>query len=904
MDKTVICTLLLAVPLCCAQFAPNDDENMYDIHFPEGNEFVAQINDSIKFRIELEDPNGNLDASKGFKTLLCKDGICETQPSHMLKNTTVVIIKCDLTIKASNFYGTWGLHVNNYKTNNPPISAHVHIIDALKLKKKQTGDILWCHESETLNYLKLDNPPECPMPRKKHAYVETGSLTVYVDNYQVQSQPAWTCKLLVHRVRLKCVHLQQIPEPLSDSIEPVDVEVCRQWFTKKSCEYGNMESFGEGSSWKTDNALKISYNHWFSVCGVGGKPRYFTSRNCLMDRVPITYQAPFVNLFSAATGTLPLTALATHGMKTPFKTIAWSPKSSQAFKHVCRKTISFTSRVTRTIYVDINAASHHKALHGYTVPDNNTVYQFLSTDKQAVLYVAYEKDRTTLKALHAGHCGDEYRDTFTSNSLVLQFVSDSYLALSKTARYTGVTHHPTMIDYHDDHRYSSASKHVNLWRTADASDLLICDVANITSETHFCHNGTAQPRTRRKRKATLHELLDITQARLDYLEHKQAEYSAEVARQLTYQSCIEQRRIHFLQTMQLNIDPSATFSSYTKSAVHVVPRGDLHSLQHCVRLDCATIEVVPSLETTYSPLRKVYEDKGVFISERLVFSRPIIQFTHAGQTLTAQLQTKHYVNPHLTFVNRCNRKGRGSLENAVIDVKFFEICGQYYIFEENRLVSTVKVAEAGSEQHIIREYKEKRATYRESSNSSVSTNSSSSMLIKAFATFAPVHLEVPEAAFYGLRKSSYFTQDIIFSQVRTLQEAIAATVRLQDAMMYTEAKIGREHIHSTVNTMGDIIGGMRDASIGAGKAIGDFVGSTIGSGTGMIAKSFADKASKGIATLMKSLFWLVFEIIGIIGGYWAIVATCIFLMIIRRHRKSNQADSNCQASRNDCWNGW
>jgi hypothetical protein len=855
-----------------------------DIHFPGGNEFLASAGDQIDFVIEMAYFNVSNYPDR-YIPQLCKGDICLGQ-DRIIKNRTqpypTLVIFCQLVVQSDSFYGTWGLYISQHvgmETGrySSPLLAHIHVNKLTQGEKEGRDDILWCHDSETINYVKLDGPPRCPLPQTMAAPTEMGSLTIYVDNYKVQTQPAWTCKVIVHKIRMKCVHLQQTKEPQRDSIESVDVDVCRQWYRDKSCKYGSMTSFGNPGwlSWKTDNPLKVSYNHWNAVCGWGGKPRYYTSYNCLMDEVDITYQSPFVSLFSAATGSLPLESLTTHGMKKTFKTIAWSPESSNAFRHVCRKVISLTLRVTKTTYSDRKAASQHKALHGSHIRTNNTVYQFMAADSNAVLYVVQEKDRTSLKAIDAGSCGDEYPDTFVSNSLILQYVTDSYLAISGKARYTGVNHYPTSIDFQHDPEYAKANEHTNSERTSDASDILMCGATNMKSDTHECQGGKAV--SKRMKREVNPEIPDIIQARLDYLEAKQIESSQEWVRQLTHQACLEQRRIHFLQTMQLDIDPSATFSSYAKQHVHVVPRGDIYSLQHCVRLDCTTIHVIPSLKTTYPPMREVYEEKGVFISEHMAFYRPIVQFIHTVKTVTAQLQTKHYVNPYLTYVTRYDKKKhRESKENPVLDIKFFEICGQYYIFEENILVSTVKVAEAGTEQHIIREYTKHRVNYSEEVDGSGQTIS---MIIKSFATFAPAHLTVPEAAFYGLRKASYYTQDAILSQVYSLRDAIAATMRLTDTVIYTEAQVGREDIHSTVNMMGDILGGLRDISVAGGEAIGGFVGSAIGSATGMAVESFTDMAASGISTFMDSIFSRVVQIIGIVGGYWAIVVTLIYLAI-------------------------
>ena len=902
MEPQISHCLLLSLVLssCSTQFAPETDEvqHVQDIHFPDGNEFTAAVNDTVTFQIDMENFNGT-EYPAGSVPALCKDGLCFGQASMLNDSSPVpgyftLFVTVRLVITSGTEYGTWGLYYTGRVEGayHSPLLALIHINNVTLVERDGKHDILWCHDSESFSYVKLDGPPECPTPKVKTAPTEMGSLTVYVDNYKVQTQQAWTCKLIVHTIRVKCVHLQQTREPQRDSINSVDLDTCRQWYRDKRCKSGVMTSFGDPGtlSWKTDNPLRVSFNHWNSVCGWGGKPRYFTSYNCLMDEVAITYQAPFVDLFSAATGVLPLASLNTHGVKRPFKTIAWSNESSWAFMHVCRKVISLTLRVAKTTYGNRRTASQHKALHGLHIPTNNTMYQFMATDSNAVMYMVQEKDRTSLKAVDAGSCGDEYPDTFTSNSLILQYVSDAYLVINHKARYTGVNHHPTSVGSGQNPVYAKADVHVNLWRTSDPSDLLMCGAVSMKSDTHMCRGGKAV--NKRPKRQVNPEIPEIIQARLDYLEAKQLNSSDEWVRQLTHQACLEQRRIHFLQTMQLDIDPSATFSSYAKQHVHVVPRGDLHSLQHCARIDCAAIDVVPSLKTTYPPMRDVYSDKGVLISATMAFYRPIVQFTHTGKTVTAQLQTKHYVHPYLTFVTRYdNKKHHESKENAVLDVKFFEICGQYYIFEENTLVSQVKVADAGTEQHLIREHTRNQLKYSDNvvkagnNNTPSSDGSVISMLIKSFATFAPAHLNVPDAAFYGLRKASYYTQDAILSQVHSLRDAIAATVRLQDAVIYTEAQIGREDIHSTVNMMGDIFGGLRDVSIASGEAIGGFFGAAIGSTAGMAVESFTGMATHGITTFMDSVFTRVVQIIGIIGGYWAIVVTLVY-MAIAAHKKN------------------
>ena len=890
--------LCLFLEFSSAQFAPvtNGIQHIQDIHFTDGNEFAASINQTVFFQIEL----ANFDIPSyppPYIPSLCKDGLCIGQGSKIntSENYPTFIINGKILVESDNFYGTWGLHIAEHisEADSTPLLGYIYINNQTDGGGDDKNAILWCHDSETYNYVKLDGPPECPSPNTKVAPTELGSLTIYVDNYKVQSRRAWTCKVVVNTVKVKCVHLQQTPEARRESTETISVEECQEWYRNKSCKYGQMTSFADqGSlSWKTNNILKVKYNSWARVC-MKGKPKYFTSHNCLMEEVPITYQAPFTELFSAATGTLPLTALATNGSVRAFKTIAWSAESSDAFQHVCRKVISLTVRVSKTTYSNLRAASQHKEQVGEYTLTNNTVYQFMAIDKNAVMYIAQEKDRTSLKAIDAGSCGDEYPDTFTSNSLVLQYVSDSYLALAGKARYTGVNHHPTLLGFHQDPKYAKVQEHTHLERTSDASDIMICGAFNLKSDTHECQNGTAV--SKRKKRQVNPEVPDIIQARLDYLEAKQIQSSEEWVKQLGHQSCLQQRRIHYLQTMQLDIDPSDTFSSYTKRRVHVIPKGDIYALQHCFRLDCTALHVIPSLKTTYAPMKKIYEEKGVLISEQMAFHRPIIQFNHTGHKVTAQLQTMHYANPFLTFVTRCEKKEhRESKENAVLDVKFFEICGNYYIFEDNLHVSTMQVGEAGTEQHLIREFKKGHFHYSEgyagedNNNTNPNPNpnpnqtvySRISMLIKSFASFAPAHLTVPDAAFYGLRKASYYDQEAIMSQFHSLRDTMAAIIRLQDTALYSHAQFGREEIHSTVNTMGDVLGALRDVSIGAGKAVGGFIGSAVGSAGGMAIKSFTDMATEGISGFLDSVFSKIVVIIGTIGGYLALVWTFIYICI-------------------------
>lgn len=904
--------LLIIMISCHAQFAPESDNMEYvpDVHFPTGNEFTASIGDTVTFPVVLENFNFTFCEIKTCRPMLCNHKTCFVQEMKVTENNKTLEIDCKLEVDYRSFYGTWGLHFDNTKfgmqqnadmehfaniefkniQGRTPAIALIHINNATHVANAATPDILWCHDSDTFKYVKLDDPPTCIGPEKNKGYTEMGTLTVYTDNYKVQTQRAWTCQIIMHTIMVKCVNLQQTKVPQRDSIQSVDVDVCKQWYTDKSCQYGSMSSEGDsgGLFWKTDNPLKVRYNNWWGVCGIKGKPRYFKTGNCLMNEVDITYQAPFFDLFSAATGWLPLDTLTTHGAKRAFKTIAWSPKSSEAFMHVCRKVISLTVRVAKTTYSNMNAASEHKALLGLHIPNNDTVYQFMSTDESAVLYVAKEKDRTTLAALHAGSCGTEYPDTFTSNSLILQYVSESYLSIQGKARYTGVKHHPTLLGFHEDPLYSKANHHTNLWRMSNVSDTLMCGAVKMKSATHVCKDGNAVKK--RERRQVNPQVPDIIQSRMDFLDAKQIMWSEKILKQTMYTSCLQQRQIHSLQTMQLEIDPSATFSSFTTQNVHVVPRGDIHSLQHCARLHCTNLYVVPSLETTFRPMHDVYKNKGVFISEHFAFYKPILQFNNTGHTVTGQLKTKYYLDPHLSFVGRQRKEEQfKSKENPVVDVKFFQICGKYYIFEKNKLISTVKVSDAGTEQHLIREYKKNRLMYREThaNENNYSSGTSVPMQIKTFATFAPVHLSLPKANFYGLRKASYYSQDAVLSQMYSMRDAIAATVRMQDAFMYTEAQIGRENIHSTVNFMGDVLDGALDVSVAGGKAAGGFLGSLAGSAAGLAVESFTGVAGHAITTFMDSIFARVVQIIGILGGYWAIIISSVYCGIAAYKRNWN-----------------
>ena len=906
-----------------AQFAPGDNGQQppQDVHFPNGNEFAASIGDIVRFNIELDNYK-NFKCKTSCTPMLCKDTTCLIQIYDLTQDLNqpkgpgtiesanirdqsqgwTMSVQVRIPVTGPSPFGTWGLYFSAKPSlaQSTPLFALVHINNKTEVNRQAASNILWCHESETLNYVKLDEPPECPNLNDKVSPSEVGTLTVYVDNYNVQTQPAWTCKVMVHSVKVKCVHLQQTKEPQRDTMQPVPVDVCMQWHRDKSCQYGSMTSFGDMGelSWSTDNPVQVNYNHWWSVCGIHGKPRTFTSRNCFMEEVSITYQSPFLDLFSAAVGVLPLETLTAHGAKKRFKTIAWSEESSAAFRHVCRKVISLTVPVVKTTYANMKAASNHEILKGAHRPTPDTMYQFMTTDDHALLYWAKEKDHTTLAAIHAGSCGDEYPDTFSSNYLVLQYVSNNNLVLNGKARYTGVKHHPSLQISQDDASYAKAHTHTNLWRTANVSDHLMCGIVKMNSDTHKCQSSKAVPL--RKRRAVNPEIPEIVQARLDYMETKLLKWSEQCVRKMMHEACLQQRRIHSLQKMQLEVDPSATFSSYSKQNVRVLPRGDLHSIQHCVRLDCNKFFVVPSLRTTYKPLQDVYKDKGVFISDTMAFYRPIVQFNYTGTTVTAQLQDKHYVNPYLTHVARKGQiKQYGSKENPTLDVKFFEMCGQYYIFEENLLVSTVAVGEAGTEQHLVRENKKNHPTYRERIDGEVNITSktSLSMKIKSFATFTPVHLSLPKAAFYGLRKASYYTQDAMLSQMNSLRDAIAATVSMQDAVMYMHAQIGREQIHSTVNIMGDILDGIVDVSVAGGKAIGGFVGSVLGSTAGMAVESATKIVGRGLSSFMDSVFTRVVQIIGIVGGYWAIVVTLVYVGIATYKKNWNIFVKNPQAKK-------
>ena len=932
--STSTCLLLyLLLISTCAQFAPGPigQQPPQDVHFPTGNDFTASLNDMVMFTIELGNYK-NYECKTSCTPLLCKDGRCIEQSRRMKQangtgritepNRTsnhlaairgtlgtrysshldpaegwTMIVYVRIPVAGPTYFGTWGLYFSSrpHMAESTTLFALVHINNKTEVERQAASSILWCHNSETLNYVKIDEPPECSEPGDISGTTEMGTMTVYVDNYKVQTQPAWTCKVTVHSVKIKCVHLQQTPVPQRDTIESVPVDVCRQWHRDKSCQYGSMTSFGDQGDlfWKTDNALDINYNHWGHVCGIHGKPIYFTSRNCFMGEVDITYQAPFLDLFSSAMGTLPLETLAVHGAKKKFKTIAWTEESSDAFKHVCRKVISLTVPVVKMTYANRKAASNHKRLRDVIRPSNDTMYQFMSTDHQAVLYWAQEKDRTTLAAIDAGSCGDEYPDTFTSNSLVLQYVSNNFLAINGKARYTGANHQPSLLLSQEDSNYAKAHEHTNLWRTANVSDHLMCGIVMMKSDTHTCKNSKAVPN--RKRRSYNPEVAGIVQARLDYMETTMLTWTEQYARNMMHQACLQQRRIHSLQTMQLDIDPSATFSSYANQNVHVVPRGDIHSLQHCVRLDCSNFFVVPSLKTTYKEMRDVYKDKGVFISDNMAFSKPIVQFNYTGRTVTAQLQQKHYVNPYLTYVARQGtRKHYGSNENPVLDVLFFEVCDLYYIFQENLLVSTVKVADAGTEQYLMRQHKRDRFTYRERTGGEGNTtsNTSVSMLIKSFATYAPAHLSIPKAVFYGLLKASYYTQEAVLSQMYSWRDAIAATVNMQDAFMYMNAQIGREHIHSTVNMMGDVLDGIVDVSVAGGQAIGGFVGAVVGSTAGMAVESATRMVGRGLSSFMDSIFTRVVQIIGIVGGYWAIVVTLVYIGIATYKKNWNIFDKS------------
>ena len=903
---------------------------MPNVHFPNGNEFSASIGDTVRFPIQLETYTTVFCKSQKCYPVLCNGNVCNDQSAYA-EGTTQRLWRIDvsLTVVSDSYYGTWGLYNDRPREaveGHRPAIALIHINNATQVKKDAKPDILWCHQSDTLNYVKLDDPPRCPLPKQNQGFTQHGTLTVYTDNYKVQSEPAWTCQVMVNTIKLKCVHLQQTEEPQGQSIESVDVGDCRKWMKEKSCPYGSMTGFGDegAESWKTNNPLNVKYNHWWKVCGIGGKPRYFTSHNCLMVGVEITYQAPFLELFSAATGRMPLETLATGGVKKVFKTIAWSNETSNAFWHVCRKVISLTIPVVKTIYANMNDASEHKRLDNIQVPSNDTVYQFMSTDHHAVMYIAQEKDRTTLSAIEAGPCGVEYPDTFISNSLILQYVSDLFLTSKRIPRYTGARHYPTLTRFHEDPRYGKTHEHTNLWRKSNISHTLMCSGAGMKSLTHKCHANRAVP-IRNRREVNLEEEVEPSklQNMLDYLEEKQINYSEKLMRQIMYQTCMQKRETHFLLTTQLKVDPSVTFSSFTNQNVHVIPRGDLYLLQHCARLDCATLSVVPSLKTTYPKLRDVYKNKGAFISDHMIFTRPIIQFNVSGITVTVQLQDKYYVTPHLTSVIR--KPKIRSRENPLSDVMFFEICDHYYIFENATLVSKVEITEAGTEQHIIREYKKNKVAYSNENDNNTSAGTEVTMQIRSFGMFGTSYMPMLKATFFGLRKSSYFTQDDMLSHLHTMQDYIAFSARMQDAITYLEATVGKENIHATVAKMGEFLDCVVDASVAGGNAIGGFFGSVIGSTTGMAVESFTGMAARGISTFLDSLFSRVVLIIGMAGGYWSILLTLVYCGIAtykknwnifgknnrtqmdKQKRKENEyldLNNENDTQKQDAWNDW
>ena len=763
---------------------------------------------------------------------------------------------------------------------NPTI-ALIHINNVTQVNEQAKPAILSCYGGGTFNYVKLGDPPECHPSHKHKGILEKGTLTIYADNEKVQSEQAWTCQIMVNTIKLKCVHLQQTREPQGQSIMSVDIGVCQQWMKDKACKYGSMTSFGDRNalSWKTKNPLKVSYNHWWRVCGVNGKPRYFTSYNCLMVPVDITYQAPFLELFSPAVGRMPLKSLGAGGVQKSFKTIAWTNETSNAFWHVCRKVVSLTIPVVRMIYASMKDASEHRRITSTAACTNETVYQFMSTDEHSLLYTAKEKDRTTLSALEAGHCGHDFPDTFVSNTLILQYVSDTYLAKKQIPRYTGVKHAPTIIGFHEDLQYKKAQNHVNLWRTANVSHELMCSGGNMKSTTHKCVDGKAVDiKTRKRRDVRPMNPAQplLVQAMLDFMEGNQVQNSIQLASELMYQLCLEQRQVHALQTVQLQVDPSPVFSSFMKHNVHVIPKGDLYSLQYCERLSCSTLRVIPSLKTTYPPMRRVYKNKGVVLSDDIIFTKPIIQYnTSTGIEVTVQLQKTYYACPHLTFTAR--QPKYHPKENLVSDIMVFEICGYYYIFENATHVDKVEVDHLGTEQHIIREYWNNKPTYHNKKDNNTSNGrGTGTMYIKTFCGPGQFSLHMPKAAFYGLQKASYYTQDDMLSHLHSFQDYFAATVRMQDAITYMEATIGKEHIHATVGMMGDVLHSVVDSSVAGGEAVGGFLGSVAGSTAGMTVQSFTGMAAKGITSFLDSIFSKIVLVIGMGGGYLAILVTLVY----------------------------
>ena len=105
---------------------------------------------------------------------------------------------------------------------------------------------------------------------------------------------------------------------------------------------------------------------------------------------------------------------------------------------------------------------------------------------------------------------------------------------------------------------------------------------------------------------------------------------------------------------------------------------------HCQEYSCSTLMVIPSLKTTYPPMRDVYIKKGVPLSDDIVFTRPIIQYSSFGIDITMQLKREDCAWPYLTFLVR--QPKYHLKKNLVPDIMVFEICGDYYIFENATLV--------------------------------------------------------------------------------------------------------------------------------------------------------------------------------------------------------------------------
>lgn len=412
--------------------------------------------------------------------------------------------------------------------------------------------------------------------------------------------------------------------------------------------------------------------------------------NCLLTPEKIVYRYPFHSV-ETTFGSFPVLNVSNGGWQGGSSTLIWDKKEIEA---TCPYILWETLAVSKTTFTDME--------HLDTAPRLPTgdrveiVYHFRSDLKGLVFSTHNGQVYNVSNLLHNDDlaCVEDNGETFlTKGELLLQYQSNDDVRKDHQLLYADVSHvpsNPGMINTHPG--YNTTRIHLSHPFLGLNINTLRALLQHRGMPTRGISGGFSIPtrHNRRNKRQTPQE--DINLERLDYIQDELSTAIANISMSL----CETQQKVFDLNVQRLDVDPSDTLSIFMKRRIKVERKGDIFALLQCLEIPTDKITLIPSLRTNYPPLLTIYDRKGVHISEDLCFSRPMGQFDHMGQTVTAQLVSPNEVDVIPFFTEKCRhekyKKGRNSDRQ---ETGFFRLGNRTHIYMNHKYKGSILSSDIG-----------------------------------------------------------------------------------------------------------------------------------------------------------------------------------------------------------------